>query len=73
MKENDENKSRQGRISTCFEGSPCAEMMQMLMDEQGVGPSCEEMMKTWMKKRREAEDEAQAARDGKIQSNGGVK
>jgi len=73
MKENDENKDRPGRVSTCFEGSPCAEMMQKLMDEQGMGPSCEEMMKTWMKRRRAAEDESQATRDENIKSNGGVK
>ncbi len=39
-----ENKDQPGRVSTCFDGSPCAEMMEKIMGEQGIGSLCEEMM-----------------------------
>ena len=39
-----ENKDQQSKAGTCFENSPCAEMMQKLMGEKGIGSLCEEMM-----------------------------
>lgn len=41
-----ENKDQPRRISTCFEGSPCAEMMQKILKESGIGSLCEELMRT---------------------------
>jgi hypothetical protein len=51
-----EDKDRQRKVNTCLEGSPCAEMMQKIMGEQGVGSLCEEMMRTLMKTRRESQE-----------------
>jgi len=41
-----ENKDPQRKIRTCLDGSPCAEMMQKIMGEQGIGSLCEEMMRS---------------------------
>ncbi len=77
MKENDESKNRQSRIDTCFEEAPCAEMMQKVLGEQGIGSLCEEMMRTWANRCREGQDgprEAPKKEDhGKENLNGGVK
>lgn len=77
MKENDESKDRQSQVSTCFEGSPCAEMMPKIMGEQGIGSLSEEMMRTWAKRCREGQErprEAPKKEDhGKENSNGGGK
>ncbi len=43
-----ENKDQSKKVSTCFEGSPCAEMLQTIMGEQGIGSLCDEMMKSMM-------------------------
>ena len=45
MKENEE---QPGRVSTCFDGSPCAEMMEKIMGEKGIGSLSEEMMRKIM-------------------------
>lgn len=57
----DENKDRPRKISTCFEGSSCAEMMQKIMDEEGIGSLCEEMMRSVMKGRGETKEEPHEA------------
>jgi|GEM_PF-2069723 len=44
------NKDQTGKVSTCFEGSPCAEMMQRIMGEEGIGSLCAEMMRSLVKK-----------------------
>ena len=56
-----ENKDQPSKVSTCFEESPCAEMMQKIMSEQGIGSLCDEMMRTLMKRCQEGEKEPQAA------------
>ncbi len=57
-----EDKDEQSKVSTCLEGSPCAEMMQKIMGGQGIGSLCEEMMKSWMKTGREAKEEPQESK-----------
>jgi hypothetical protein len=41
-----DNKKQPRQVSTCFEESPCAEMMQKIMGEQKIGSLCEEMMRS---------------------------
>ncbi len=57
-----ENKDRPSKVSTCFEESPCAEMMQKIMSEQGIGSLCEEMMRTMMKRCQEGQPEPREAK-----------
>ena len=45
-----ENKGQTNKVSTCFEGSPAAEMMLRIMGEQGIGSLSEEMMRSLIKK-----------------------
>jgi len=45
-----DNKGQPKKVSTCFEGSPAAEMMKKIMGEQGIGSLCEEMMRSLIKK-----------------------
>ena len=52
----DENKDRPNKASTCFEGSPFAEMMQKITGKEGIGSLCEEMMKSLTKRRRETKE-----------------
>jgi hypothetical protein len=40
----DKNES-QKEFSTCLEGIPCAEMMQKMMGQKGIGSLCGEMMR----------------------------
>jgi len=54
-----ENKDQPKKVSTCFEGSPCAEMMHKIMDKQGIGSLCEEMMRSLIKKLNEDIQEPQ--------------
>ena len=72
-----EDKDQRRQVSTCFEEAPCAEMMQKIMGEQGIGSLSEEMMRTWAERRREGQkgpEEAPKKEDhGKENSNGGVK
>jgi hypothetical protein len=54
-----ENKDQPKKVSTCFEGSPTAEMMQKIMGEQGIGSLCEEMMRSLITKLNEDIEESQ--------------
>ena len=54
-----ENKGQPKKASTCFEGSPAAEMMQKIMGEQGIGSLCKEMMRSLIKKINEDIEESQ--------------
>ena len=54
-----ENKDRPKEVSTCFEGSPCAEVMHEIMGKQGIGSLCEEMMRSLIKKINEDIKESQ--------------
>jgi hypothetical protein len=54
-----DNKGQPKKVSTCFEGSPAAEMMQRIMGEQGIGSLCEEMMRSLIKKLNDDVEESQ--------------
>jgi len=54
-----EKKSQPKKVSTCFEGSPTAEMMQKIMGEQGLGSLSEEMMRSLIKKINQDIEESQ--------------
>lgn len=53
MKENEE---KQKNASSCFEGQAWAEMMQKILGDRRIGSLCEEMMRSMMKKCREAKE-----------------
>ncbi len=55
----DENKDQPRKVSTCFEGTPSAEMMQKITGEQGIGSLCNELMRSLMKKLNEDIEESQ--------------
>ena len=54
-----ENKGQPKKVSTCFEGSPSAEMMQKIMGGQRIGSLSEEMMRSLIKKINEGIEESQ--------------
>jgi hypothetical protein len=54
-----ENERRPKKVSTCFEGSPTAAMMQKIMGEKGIGSLSEEMMRSLIKKLNEGVEESQ--------------
>ena len=60
----DENKDQPRKVSSCFDGQACAEMMQKIMDEEGIGSLCEEMMRYAMRTRREVKEEPDDAEAG---------
>ena len=45
-----ESEGQPKKMSTCFEGAPCAEMMQKITSGQGIGSLCEEMMRSLIEK-----------------------
>ena len=59
-----ENKDQPRKVSTCFEGSSFAEMMQKIMGEQGIGSLCEEMMRSLIESCREGKDGTPRSRKG---------
>lgn len=46
-----ENKDEPKKVSTCFEGLTCAEMMQKIMGQEGIGSLCEKMMRSMLSKK----------------------
>ncbi|MCX6568885.1 MAG: hypothetical protein NT147_07545 [Candidatus Aminicenantes bacterium] len=52
------NKGQPKKVSTCFDGSPAAEMMQKIMGEQRIGSLCEEKMRSLIKKLNEDIEES---------------
>jgi hypothetical protein len=54
-----ENKGQPKKVSTCFDGSPAAEIIQKIMGEQRIGSLCEEMMRSLIKKLNEDIEESQ--------------
>ena len=54
-----ENKGQPKDVSTCFDGSPAAEIIQKIMGEQRIGSLCEEMMRSLIKKLNEDIEESQ--------------
>ena len=59
-------KGRPKKVSTCFDGSPAAEMMQKIMGEQRIGSLCEEMMRSLLKKLNEDIEESQKSKKKEI-------
>jgi len=53
-----ENKNQPKNVSTCFDGSPAAEMMQRILSEQRIGSLCDEMMRSLIKKLNEDIEES---------------
>jgi hypothetical protein len=53
-----ENKGQPKNVSTCFDGSPAAEMMQRILSEQRIGSLCDEMMRSLIKKLNEDIEES---------------
>jgi hypothetical protein len=45
-----DNEGQPKEVSTCFDGSPAAEIIQKIMGEQRIGSLCEEMMRALIKK-----------------------
>lgn len=62
-----EEKDGPKEVSTCFEDSPCAELMEKILGEDGtgIGSLCEEMMRTVAERSARGQD--------KDQESGGVK
>lgn len=64
-----ENKEEPRKVSTCFEGSPCAELMEKIMGEGGIGIGslCEEMMRSMAERygggRQEPREDKRQARE----------
>jgi hypothetical protein len=58
----DENRDQPRKISTCFDGSSCAEMMQKIMGGEGIGSLCEEIMRSLVKRCCEGKEEPQEAK-----------
>lgn len=54
-----ENKGQPKEVSTCFDGSPAAEMMQKVLGEQRIGSLCEELMRSLTKRLDEDIEESQ--------------
>jgi hypothetical protein len=44
-----ENKGQPKEVSTCFDGSPAAEIMQQIGGEHRIGSLCEERMRSLLK------------------------
>jgi hypothetical protein len=63
-----ENKDEPEKVSTCFEGLSCAEMMQKIMGKEGIGSLCEKMMRSWTKKNEGREEKDQAPRTAKAEN-----
>jgi len=57
-----DKKDQLRKVSTCFEGPACAEMMQKIMGEKGIGSLCEEMMRSLIKKLNEDIEESQKSK-----------
>lgn len=60
-----EKKDEPKKVSTCFEESPCAELMEEILGEGGVGSLCEEIMRTVAERSTKGQD--------KNKESGGVK
>jgi hypothetical protein len=65
-----EKKDEPRKVSTCFEGSPCAEMMKKIMGEEGIGSLCEEMMRSFAKDRRGSGEPAETQKKEGPQKEG---
>jgi hypothetical protein len=50
MKNEKKKKGQPKKVSTCFDGSSAAEMIQKIMGEQRIGSLCEEMMRSLLNK-----------------------
>jgi carbon monoxide dehydrogenase subunit G len=61
-----ENKGHPTEVSTCFDGSPAAEMIQKIMGEQKIGSLSEEMMRSLIRKLNEDIEESQNTKKEEI-------
>jgi len=59
-----ESKDHPKKISTCFEGSSCAEMMERIMGQEGIGSLSQEMMRSFVKVCRAEKEGPQEAPNG---------
>ena len=66
VKEVDENKDRPRKVSTCFEGSPFAEMTQKIMGVERIGSLSEEMMRSLIEKLNEDLEESHKSKKEEI-------
>jgi hypothetical protein len=57
----DENKDQPRKLSTCFEGSSFAEMMQKIAGTEGIGSLSEEMMRSLIESCSQSQGESQEA------------
>lgn len=61
----DENKDQLRKLSTCFEGSSFAEMMQKIVGAEGIGSLNEEMMRSLIESCCQSKGEPQEAKKEK--------
>jgi hypothetical protein len=54
-----EDKDQQNQVSTCLEDLACAELIQKIMGQQGIGSLCEERMRSLMRTGREVKEKPQ--------------
>jgi len=57
-----ENKARPRKVSSCFDGQACAEMIQKIMGQEGIGSLCEKMMALSLKACCETKEEPREAK-----------
>jgi hypothetical protein len=51
-----ESKDKPKAAGSCFDGTPCAEMMEKIMGQEGIGSLCQEMMRSFVKRSRTEKD-----------------
>jgi hypothetical protein len=61
-----DNEEKPRQVSTCFEGSSFAEMMQKIMGSEGIGSLSEEMMRSMIEKLNEDLEESPKSKKEEI-------
>ncbi len=61
-----DNKEQPRKVSTCFEGSSSAEMMQKIVGAEGIGSLSEEMMRSLIEKLNEDLEESHKSKKEEI-------
>ena len=56
-----ENKDQPRKVSSCFEGQACAELMQKILAEKRIGSLCEEMMRSLIEECRAVKEKPREA------------
>lgn len=62
----DENKDQPRKLSTCFEASSFAEMMQKIVSAERIGSLSEEMMRSLIEKLNEDPEESHKSKKEEI-------